>query len=152
MKNTAAQLYKIVDDYSEKLKAIAEDDYAAKPNPNKWSKKEIMGHLIDSALSNIRRFVMAQYEEAPFIIYDQDKWVAVSNYQHYPLEDLIALWVLLNRHICIILSNTNEESARLVCKTNNREVHSIEWLAQDYVRHLLHHLHQVLNLEPAAYR
>jgi hypothetical protein len=151
MKKIAAHLYKIVDDYSEKLKTLREADFAAKPNAKKWSKKEIAGHLIDSAQSNIRRFVVAQYEDAPFIIYNQDKWVAISNYQNYPIKDLIELWTLLNKHICIILSNTNEELAQRVCKTNNQTEHTIEWLAQDYIKHLLHHLHQVLDLEPIAY-
>ncbi|HEY4874904.1 MAG TPA: DinB family protein [Puia sp.] len=151
MKKIAAHLYKIVDDYSEKLKTISEADFAAKPNAKKWSKKEIAGHLIDSAQSNIRRFVVAQYEDAPFIIYNQDKWVAISNYQNYPVKDLIELWTLLNKHICIILSNTNEELAQRFCKTNNQTEHTIVWLAQDYIKHLLHHLHQVLDLEPVAY-
>lgn len=152
MKQIAEHLFKIVDDYSKKLKTISEVDYAAKPNPNKWSKKEIVGHMIDSAQSNTRRFIVAQYEDAPFIIYNQDKWVAISNYQNYPTKDLIELWTLLNKHICIILSNTNEESAQRVCKTNNQTEHTIEWLAEDYIKHLRHHLHQVLNLEPVAYR
>jgi hypothetical protein len=147
----AEHLYKIVDDYSGKLKTISEVDYTAKPNPNKWSKKEIVGHMIDSAQSNIRRFVVAQYEDAPFIMYNQDKWVAISNYQNYPTKDLIQLWTLLNKHICVILSNTNEESAQRICKTNNQTEHTIEWLAQDYIKHLLHHLHRVLDLEPVAY-
>ncbi|HSZ85359.1 MAG TPA: DinB family protein [Puia sp.] len=151
MKQTTEHLDKIVEEYSEKLKTISEVDYAAKPNPKKWSKKEIVGHLIDSAQSNIRRFVVAQYENAPFIIYNQDKWVTISNYQNYPTKDLIELWTLLNKHICIILSNTNEESAKRVCKTNNQTEHTIEWLAQDYVKHLLHHLHQVLDLKPVDY-
>ncbi|HEX4374087.1 MAG TPA: DinB family protein [Puia sp.] len=151
MKEIAEHLFKIVDDYSGKLKTISEIDYAAKPNPDKWSKKEIVGHTIDSAQSNIRRFVVAQYEDAPFILYNQDKWVAISNYQNYPTKDLIELWTLLNKHICIILSNTNEELAQRICKTNNQTEHTIEWLAQDYIKHLLHHLHHVLDLEPVAY-
>jgi DinB family protein len=151
MKEIAERLYKIVDDHSEKLRSISEVDLAAKTDPNKWSKKEIVGHMIDSAQSNIRRFVVAQYEDAPFIMYNQDKWVSISNYQNYPTKDLIQLWTLLNKHICIILSNTNKELAQRVCKTNNQTEHTIEWLAQDYIKHLLHHLHQVLDLEPVVY-
>jgi hypothetical protein len=151
MKKIADHLRKIIDDYSEKLRTISEVDYAAKPNPNKWSKKEMVGHMIDSALSNIRRFVVGQYEDVPLIMYNQDKWVAISHYQNYPTKDLIELWTLLNKHICIILSNTNEESAQRICKTNNQIERSIEWLAQDYIKHLLHHLHQVLNLEAVDY-
>jgi len=148
----AEQLQNIITDYSGKLKTISDDVYSAKSNPHKWSKKEILGHLIDSAQSNIRRFVVAQYEDAPFIIYNQNEWVAISNYQNYPTDDLIELWILLNKHICIILLNTTEESAQRICETNDQTQHTIEWLAEDYNKHLLHHLHQVLDMEPIEYR
>jgi DinB superfamily len=151
MKTTAEQLQGIIPDYSDKLKTISEDAYSFKPSPTKWSKKEILGHLIDSAQNNIRRFVVAQYEDAPFIIYNQDKWVVISAYQNYPTQDLINLWTLLNKHISIILFNTTEKSALRICKINNETPHTVEWLAEDYIKHLLHHLHQVLDMEPVAY-
>jgi len=151
IKTVAEQLQNIIVDYSGKLKTISDDIYSAKPNPDKWSKKEILGHLIDSAQSNIRRFIVGQYEEAPFIMYNQNEWVAISNYQNHPTRDLIDLWTLLNKHICIILLNTSEESAQRTCTTNNQTQHTIEWLAEDYIKHLLHHLHQVLDLKPIDY-
>ena len=67
MKATASLLLQLINQHLSALNNISEEDYAAKPAPNKWSKKEILGHLIDSAQSNIRRFVIAQYEENPFI-------------------------------------------------------------------------------------
>jgi hypothetical protein len=105
--------------------------------------------LIDSAQTNIRRFVQAQYEETPFIIYDQEKWVAAAGYKNYPPEDLIELWVLINKHLLIILKNIPEFFLENEVKTP--ELHTIKWLAADYNKHLLHHLHHVLGLEPLAY-
>jgi hypothetical protein len=151
MKATIEQLQNIVTDYTELLKGMDEKELVFKPGPGKWSKKEILGHLIDSAQSNIRRFVVAQYEETPRIGYNQDKWVAISNYQHYPTSDLIALWALINKHICVILSNTSPQAAQRTCETSDPQPHTIAWLAADYAKHLLHHLHQVLNMEPVAY-
>ncbi len=151
MQSLAGQLQNIISDYYPQLKKISEEGYAHKPAPNKWSKKEILGHLADSAQNNIRRFIVAQYEEQPFIVYNQDQWVAISNYQHYKTSDLIELWALLNKHICIILSNTSDASAQKTCATNNMQLHSIQWLAVDYIKHLRHHLHQVLDMEPVAY-
>jgi hypothetical protein len=120
-----------------------------KPSPSKWSKKEIMGHLIDSAQNNIRRFIVAQYEDSPYIRYDQDQWVAISNYQQYSYQDLIDLWQLLNKHIVMILKNMTPEMAQRNCRTE--DAHTVEFLATDYIRHLKHHLHQVLDMEPATY-
>ena len=65
MKEISNQLKGILDQHMETLQKIPEAEFALKPSPAKWSKKEIMGHLIDSAQNNIRRFVTAQYEDNP---------------------------------------------------------------------------------------
>ena len=149
MKKITEELEFILEKYKPLFKTISDDQWPIKPLPNKWSKKEELGHLIDSAQSNIRRFIVGQYEELPYIVYAQDKWVAISNYQNYPVADLIDLWYLINKHICIVLKNTSEENAANLVRT--QEIHSIEWLAADYNKHLLHHLHHILDLQPVAY-
>jgi len=149
MKHIAKELETLVNEYTPLMKTMNEDELSRKPAPNKWSKKEIIGHLIDSALSNSRRFIVAQYEENPQIIYAQDIWVAASAYQSYDTNDLIQLWALINKHICHILENTPEHLWSRTCMTG--EIHTIEWLAKDYVKHLKHHMHVVLDREPYVY-
>ncbi|HZE83654.1 MAG TPA: DinB family protein [Puia sp.] len=151
MQATIELLQKIPGNYSGRMRSIPEEDFAYKPFPEKWSKKEILGHLVDSAQNNIRRFVVAQYEETPTITYNQDKWVNIAGYQHYPVKDLLTLWELLNRHIGQVLANTPAEAAQRKCGAGGADAHTIEWLAADYCNHLLHHLHQILELEPIAY-
>ena len=131
------------------LKQLTEEDFVLKPAPGKWSKKEILGHLVDSIQNNTRRFIVAQYEEQPHIVYAQDYWVTSAGYQQYNTNDLIALWTLMNKHACVILKNMPNGWEKKECLTGT--LHSIEWLAEDYNKHLLHHLHQILNLEPIAY-
>ncbi|HLK28472.1 MAG TPA: DinB family protein [Puia sp.] len=150
MNDISKQLTEIVETYIEKLKTVSEEEYAFKPLPNKWSRKEILGHLIDSAQNNIRRFVVAQYEDVPKIVYKQDDWVSIADYQNCLTKNLIELWRLLNNHAAIILANMSEENASKKCETSNA-AHTLEWLASDYIKHLLHHLHQILDLEPIAY-
>jgi hypothetical protein len=149
MKKTIEELESIIEKYKPLFRNIEDDLWQTKPLPGKWSKKEELGHLIDSAQSNIRRFIVGQYEDQPYIVYQQDKWVAISNYQNYSVTDLVDLWSLINKHICIILKNTSDENASRLVKT--QEIHSIEWLAADYNRHLLHHLHHILDMEPVSY-
>jgi len=149
MQATIQQLEKIIKDYTPQLQQLSEMDFSFKSSPAKWSGKEFLGHLIDSAQNNIRRFVVAQYEERPHIVYAQEAWVAAADYQNYPLKDLVDLWVLINKHIVIILKNIREEITSREVYTG--EIHSIKWLAADYNNHLLHHLHQVLNLDPIPY-
>jgi DinB superfamily len=149
MQTIATELNDIIDKHLSDLQFISEDEYNFKPSATKWSRKEILGHLIDSAQNNIRRFIVAQYDERPKIVYNQDKWVSITNYQHYALHDLISLWYLLNKHICHILNYMQPELAERESETE--ALHTLKWLAKDYIKHLLHHLHQVLNLEPVAY-
>ena len=57
-----------------KLISLDETQFILKPAPNKWSKQEILGHLIDSAVNNHQRFVRTQFQDVPHIPYDQDQW------------------------------------------------------------------------------
>jgi|SRR6266487_484344 len=149
MESIANELNAIIDKNLSALQFISENEFNFKPSPSKWSKKEILGHLVDSAQNNIRRFVVAQYDERPKIVYNQDKWVAITNYQQYNLADLISLWYLLNKHICQVLKSMPQEMTKR--QTETEELHALEWLARDYIKHLLHHLHQIFNLEPIPY-
>ena len=149
MEKAIQQLQSIIDNYTPQLQSLHEDIWSHKPNPAKWSKKEILGHLIDSAQNNIRRFIVAQYEDNPKITYAQDTWVAAANYQNYITKDLVELWILINKHTCMILKNIPAGIEERLSETS--EPHTIKWLAADYNKHLLHHLHQVLDLEAVAY-
>ena len=149
MNAIADELESIINKYLDALKLLTEEQMSVKPSPAKWSKKEVIGHLIDSAQANIRRFVVAQYEDTPAISYNQDQWVAIAHYQQWNIHDLVGLWYLLNKQACKILRNTSHETAQRTCQTES--LRTIEWLAVDYIKHLRHHLHQVLELEPVPY-
>jgi DinB superfamily len=149
MEKTIHQLESIIDSYSPQLQSLPEDVWSHKPNPARWSKKEILDHLTDSAQNNIRRFIIAQYQDNPRIVYAQDNWVAAANYQNYVTNDLVDLWTLLNKHICMVLKNIPPGLEERLSETS--EAHPIKWLAEDYNKHLLHHLHQILDLEAVAY-
>lgn len=149
MNVTATQLESLLDAYLPQLNFLTDDEVVYKTSPAKWSKKELIGHLIDSAQNNTRRFIVAQYEENPTIVYNQDKWVATNNYQTWELKDLIQLWYLLNKQTAFILKNISAEVSQRTCQAEAS--YTIEWLATDYIKHLKHHIHEVLNLQPVAY-
>jgi hypothetical protein len=150
MQPTIQNLERIIHTYSKRLAAVPAAAYAEKSRPEKWSKQEILGHLIDSAQNNIRRFVVAQYEDDPAIAYDQDAWVRCAGYQAYAVTDMVSLWVLLNKHIVVILRKMSPEMAQRKC-TMSGQSQSLDWVAADYCNHLLHHLHQILDLDAIAY-
>ena len=144
MKNTIEELKRIVDDYTKKFRDITDADFSAKPLPHKWSKKEVLGHLIDSSQNNLRRFICGQYEnQPPFIVYQQDFWVAGNQYQKAPRNDIIDLWRLLNLRICSVLEEMPAENYSKECNTGS--LHTLEWLADDYVKHLKHHINQIIS-------
>src|SRR5580765_8493896 len=124
MKPIADELEEIIDERIPALKKISEEGFGLKESPGKWSKKEILGHLIDSAQNNIRRFIVAQYEDKPKIVYAQDFWVTAANYHTYAINDLVTLWRLLNRHICVVLKNIPANAPDRLCDTG--DLRSIE--------------------------
>ena len=146
MDAVATELLQLVHAFADRLREIPEHDFSHKPLPTRWSKKEILGHLCDSAHNNLRRFICAQYENIPpNIVYDQDQWVALQDYQHVPQEELIVFWKLLNKRIAHLISTVPPQRYALTCNTgkNTPALHSLEWLASDYIRHLKHHLNQI---------
>jgi DinB superfamily len=146
MKEVIGELKQIAEGYSEKFMKISEQDFSTKPNPSKWSRKEVVGHLIDSAQNNLRRFIVGQYEIEPHIVYEQDAWVNSNNYQHTKKEDVIQLWRLVNLQICAVLSSMSKKNYSRICNTGRGEknLRTLEWLAADYVKHLKHHINQVI--------
>ena len=149
MQRSASELDTLIHQYLPGLQALPVEQLRYKPAPTRWSKKEILGHTIDSAQNNLRRFITAQYDNTPHIVYNQDQWVALSGYQQYDEAELVQLWYLLHQHLVTVLKNMPPEMALRQCRTES--LHTLEWLAQDYIRHLQHHLHQVLGLEPVPY-
>jgi hypothetical protein len=147
VKQAAAELRLMVTTYSTAFTALEELDFSFKPNPQKWSKKEIVGHLIDSAQNNLRRFIVGQYEAAPpHIVYDQDFWVKANKYQDMTSMDVIVLWMLVNFRICEVLENMPAENYAKQCNTGKgaEQFYSLEWLAADYLKHMKHHINQII--------
>jgi hypothetical protein len=147
MKHTIDELRRLVIEYSSKISDLPEPEFSAKPLPHKWSKKEVLGHLIDSAQNNLRRFICGQYEPfPPHIVYHQDFWVYANAYGHAPKDDVIQLWRLTNERICEVLHTMPPENYARACNTSKDDVQlrTLEWLAEDYVKHTKHHLNQII--------
>lgn len=147
MQKTITELRSILQEYERKIAAIPDHEFSAKPLPHKWSKKEVLGHLIDSAQNNLRRFICAQYESTPpKITYEQNFWVSANAYQSAAKEDVISLWKLMNQRIGDVLWTMPSQYHANNCDTGkgSTQLHSIAWLAEDYVKHMKHHLNQII--------
>jgi hypothetical protein len=144
----AAQLHTAIDDALELFQRVDETRTAERPQPEKWCAREVLGHLIDSACNNHRRFIIGQSPAtAAFDGYDQDVWVARQRYRDVPWRDLVALWSAYNRHLAHVMSCTPAETAkhRALSPDGSGQV-DVGFLMQDYVTHLRHHVDQIRRL------
>lgn len=151
-----------LDDFSEtiaraasRFQLISEAQSQTPRGEGKWSPREILGHLIDSAANNHSRFVRAQLkEDLVFDGYAQTEWVKLQRYQEESWHDLVQLWQSYNRHILHVIKATPEEQrTRLRAKHNLHQIASdllkedepvtLDWFMRDYLDHMKKHLAQI---------
>jgi DinB superfamily len=146
MIEVAGELRDEVDAALPRLRCMAEADVSRERGPGKWMKKEILGHLIDSAANNHQRFVRAPAAD-PFVGpgYDQNAWVAANRYRERPWSELVELWAGLNRHLAHVIAGVPPEKLQTRCLIGDNQPAPLEWWIRDYVRHLKHHLAQILD-------
>jgi len=155
-RNPADELRAAVERNTPPLLALSEADSARRPAPGKWSPREVIGHLIDSASHNHQRFVRAQFEDdLVFPGYNQDEWVRVQQYHEARWEDLVMLWRVYNLHLVRLMAAT-PVSVRTRPRTRHNldeiawrpvvreEAATLDYFMGDYVDHLNHHLRQIL--------
>lgn len=142
--NTINRLNLLLDKIPTLLLEISEQDFSFKLTPTTWSKKEILGHLIDSATNNHQRFIRVQYENSPTIVYDQIKWNALNHYQQLESTRIIHFWVIYNQHLLEVIKRIPESNLLKACNVGSENAVTLQFLIDDYVLHLEHHLKQVI--------
>ncbi|GGJ49173.1 DinB family protein [Virgibacillus salexigens] len=142
MENVLQSISYWIDKVPEELMKLDEEECCIKPSLTKWSKKEILGHLCDSAIVNIERFIKIQYEAEPYKItgYNQDKWVELQNYQVVPVKDILERWICLNKQVIRIIEAIDDEKLHINCDIGNSELKPLSWLINDYLEHMEHHI------------
>jgi DinB superfamily len=140
-----SRLKEILEKIPAKLKVIDEEYAQQKSNPKKWSKKEILGHLIDSASNNHQRFVRLQIDNAVTLPkYKQDEWVMIEHWQQKDWKDITALWQLYNHHILHIFEYVDETKLSNTIALGE-ENYTLQFLIDDYIGHMEHHLGQIFS-------
>jgi len=151
-----AELRSAVTAATPRLLALTEAVAAHVPAPGKWSPKQVIGHLIDSASNNHQRFVRAQFtDDLVCQGYEQDAWVAAQHYQEASWPELVYLWRLFNLHLARVIEAVPVTVAARPRTRHNLHLRAfrpvpknqpttLAYFMHDYVGHLKHHLAQIL--------
>ena len=155
MKDFLDDFRRTIDDSSARLLSLSPSASQSAPTGGKWSPREVIGHLIDSAANNHQRFVRAQFtDDLKFDGYEQAEWVTVQGYHEESWDQLVQLWKLYNLHLLHLISRIPEE--QLTKQRRQHNLHQLAWQSipveqpatleyfiRDYLGHLKHHLRQI---------
>ena len=155
MKDVLEEFVRTVEEASARLLSMTEAESRAPLAEGKWSAKEVVGHLVDSASNNHQRFVRAQFkEDLVFEGYAQEEWVRAQAYQEEPWPLLVNLWKFYNLHLAHVIGRAPAGERLRARREHN--LHEIGWapvsreepatlehLMRDYVGHLKSHLGQI---------
>jgi len=144
MMSTAQRLREIAESARTRLLSFSESRAAEKPHPDKWSIKEILGHLVDSATNNHQRIVrMQEAANIGTLTYKQLHWVKSQQYQTEPWEYLVEFWYLYNMHLAHIVAHVDPTSLNNMCDMGYAKPATLKFVIEDYVRHVQHHIDQI---------
>jgi hypothetical protein len=146
------ELLSLVEEWEPKLNALQEDVITERRNNQNRTIKQIVGHMVDSASNNTHRVVHLQYQPSPCIYPDyanlgnNDKWIAIQNYQGEDWKSLVQLWKYANIHYAHVIQYINSE------KMNNEWISALNKkitlrdMVNDFPRHFKLHLNEIKEL------
>ena len=146
MKHLSEKIRKRIAEVESQLSTMIDDGLDYRPGPNEWSKKEILGHLIDSTANNHHRIVRAVYKNAlDFPTYDQNEWVRIQKYNERPWSSIVILWSTYIDPLCHVIESIPREAESSPCNIGKESPVSLAFVIEDYLRHLEHHLTDIVD-------
>ena len=144
MQQLSGKLLSVVDAAEPRLRRISSEESAKPMLHGGWSSRQVMGHLIDSASNNHQRFVRAaQQPSLDFPGYDQEGNVRMQQPQDADWTLLVSLWAAYNRYLAHVIARIPESKLDTQCRIGSHEPMTLGFIAEDYLRHLVHHLKQI---------
>ena len=149
MKESSEKLLHLVDRAEPRLREVTELESAQPILSGGWSRKQVIGHLIDSASNNHQRFVRAVLQPSlDFPAYDQGGNIRVQAVQNADWSLLVALWSAYNRYLAHMMAQLPASKLETVCRIGSGEAVTLGFLVTDYLTHLVHHLDQLGATDP----
>ena len=149
------KLRALLNEVPPRLNKLPLSQVELKPSPVKWSPKEELGHLLDSAANNHQRIVRTQLEDEPKMPgYDGNAWVKLHKYQHRDWPEMIELWHALNQQLLAAAEAVPDPAWPRTCTIADSLPLTLKFVFEDYVDHMVHHLRhigiEVDDLKPKA--
>ena len=143
------ELLALLREWEPKLFGLPENVISERRNSQNRTIKQIVGHMVDSASNNTHRIVHLQYRESPLrfpnyaIDGNNDRWIAIQNYQEEDWELLIQTWKYSNLHLLHVIRNVNPVKLDNKWHYNETRLISLEEGIVDYLRHFKLHLGEI---------
>lgn len=145
VKESALRLQWLCENIQPLLAQISDDEFNGFRGEGKWTRKQILGHLIDSAANNHQRFIRAQFELSPVIVYEQVNWNRFGHYSEMNAQLLISTWAAINLFLAELIQHIPPSAYGNLISMGNGDQVTLALIIEDYVTHLEHHLHQIVN-------
>ena len=127
------------------LARVTEEQAAQPWREGGWLRKEVLGHLLDSAANNHLRFVVAALAgEYDGPSYDQQGWVRLHAYRRLPWGELLERWRLLNAVLAALVAEIPDTALEAGCRIAGAAPVTLRFVITDYLRHLDHHAGQIM--------
>jgi hypothetical protein len=146
------ELLRLVNEWELRLLSLPEEVIGNRRNIQNRTIKQIVGHMVDSASNNTHRIIHLQYNMSPLIYPDyanlgnNDRWIAIQNYQNENWENLVQLWKYSNLHIAHVIDNVNPEKQNNEWISALQQRVSLKAMILDYLSHFKLHLNEIEDL------
>ena len=143
----AKTLIRLVRDTADQLSGLDPTTLDVRVTAGSWSKKEILGHLIDSATNNQQRIVRAAAPDHTGELvtpgYDQRHWVHLQAWHDGDWNQLLVHWLAANFQIAQTVARISDASLLVPVRIGDHPPVSLKFMLEDYVEHLNHHIAQL---------
>lgn len=142
----------LVKTWEPSLLSLPEDIITTRRNSQNRSIKQILGHMVDSASNNTHRIIHLQYQPGPLIFPNyathgnNDRWIAIQDYQHEDWQDLVALWKYSNLHLVRVISNVDPSKLDRQWNSGDDRLISLKEMIISYLPHMELHLREIEEL------
>ena len=146
------EILSLIDVWEQNLASLPDETITERRNNQNRTIKQILGHLIDSTSNNTHRVVHLQYQQSPFLFPNyatfgnNDRWIAIQNYQNEDWLSMIQLWKYSLKHFCHVIENVDDDKLDNQWISGPDTTITLKTMITDFPRHLKLHLSEINDL------